>query len=231
MLNLNPSLPTQIRRIIAEHGLKETHQAWQTILKQDYEYLGTLFTPLTSTTQHTSTASLPQSSNNKPAEVEAPPTSVSPQQKEKKPVKKAVKQEAPPSPPQEDTVESLVSTKFIPGMKILVKKGEGVPQEEVPLLEPAVLPKFSSAAEAKQWQREQEEKRRVNNQERGIDSETLLTQENLKRWIEVEKLGYAQIARDIVGLPEYRIGEVAKQHGILSETAKRRAAIIGRSKK
>ena len=208
----------KIRTVLAEFGVKETHQALLEIMKSDYEYLGTLFTQ---------SNEIPQT------------TTPIQEKKEKKPVKKANKEsdlqeqtETNPSSSNTDSIDSLVTSKFTPGTKILVTKEKiaNTSNINVQELPPATLPKFSSSTEAKQWQREQEEARRVNNEERGINSETLLTSDNMREWIEVNKYTYAQIARDIVGLPEYRVAEFAKQNGILSETAKRRAAIIARAK-
>ena len=207
----------KIRTVLAEFGVKNTYETLMEIMKSDYEVLGTFFTQSVPTP--TSTPTAPQEN---PIE-----------KKEKKPVKKAnTKAEEVQSQPQ-DTIDSLVSSKFTPGTKILVtkEKDSTITTTKAEALPPATLPKFSSSAEAKQWQREQEEARRLNNEQRGINSESILTEENVREWIEVNKQTYAQIARDIVGLPEYRVAEFAKQNGILSETAKRRAAIIARTKR
>lgn len=218
MALLSPNFGTtvyhKLRAVLAEFGVKETHQALMEIMKSEYEYLGTLFTPVQSN------QILPPTPT---------PPAQQPEKKEKKLVKKATKEEEQP-PSNTDTVDSLVPTKFTPGMKILVTKQIQQPSniDPLPVQE---LPKFASSTEAKQWQREQEEARKQNNEQRGIDSESLLTPDNMREWIEVNKYTYAQIARDIVGLPEYRVAEFAKQHNILSETAKRRAAIIARAKK
>lgn len=203
----------KLRAVLAEFGVKQTHSTFMSILQKDYEDLQTLF---------------PQSNV-----IPQPEGQEQVEKKEKKPVKKAnLNKETPtkeqePTPPV-DSIDSLVSSKFTPGMKILVTKE--VKQTNIQPLPPAELPKFGSSTEAKQWQREQEEARRLNNEQRGIDSESLLTVDNMREWIELNKYTYAQIARDILGLPEYRVGEFAKQQGILSETAKRRAAIIARAK-
>jgi hypothetical protein len=206
----------KLRLVVAEFGVKETHSALMSLLQKDYEDLQSLFTQ---------SNRIPQPEEQEQVE-----------KKEKKPVKKAnLNKESPtkeqePTPPV-DSIDSLVSTKFTPGMKILVtKEVRHSSNTNIQPLPPAELPKFGSSTEAKQWQRDQEEARRLNNEQRGIDSESLLTADNMREWIEVNKYTYAQIARDILGLPEYRVGEFAKQHGILSETAKRRAAIIARAK-
>lgn len=216
------SLSTKLRQIIAEHGLKETHQSFQDILKADYQFLQTLFSIASqSATQPPHTTQQEQE----------------PKEKEKKPVKKANNKPAAP-----DTIDSIAPpTKFQSGMRILVTKNLDKTEEEyeddieeqlvqtaIEELPPAVMPSFSNPKEAKVWQREQEEKRLAHNKVKGIDPETLLTPDNLRMWVEQDKKGYSVIARDILGLPEYRIAEFAKQHNILSETSKRRAAIIRR---
>jgi hypothetical protein len=65
---------------------------------------------------------------------------------------------------------------------------------------------------------------------KGVDPEGLLTKENLRKWIEVEHLTYAQIARDHVGLPSVQISAVAKGFGFKSQIAKRRAMFLASKK-
>lgn len=84
-----------------------------------------------------------------------------------------------------------------------------------------------------QIKREQAEKESAKYKElvsKGVDPETLLTKENLKKWIEVESLTYAQIARDHVGLSALQVSNVAKGFGFKSLIAKKRAMIIASRK-
>ena len=208
-------LEQDVRTLIAKHGLRETYEKFQKILHTDYAFLSTLFIKETELPQPQ--GDLTSNSDLKPLEL--------PLQKEKKPVKLAHKQPSNTS----DQISSLVPSKFTPGMKLLVMKDEKEEQEEQEEeQEEQKKPQFTSSKEAKQWQKEQEELRREQNERNGIQPESLLTPENMKKWVIEEKKPYSTIARDIVGLPEYRIAEFAKQNNIISDTAKRRAAIIAK---
>jgi len=65
---------------------------------------------------------------------------------------------------------------------------------------------------------------------KGVDPETLLTKENLKKWIDIDCLTYAQIARDHVGLSALQVSNIAKGFGFKSIIAKKRAMIIASRK-
>lgn len=84
-----------------------------------------------------------------------------------------------------------------------------------------------------QMKREQTEKEMAKYKElvsKGVDPETLLTKENLKKWIDVDCLTYAQIARDHVGLSALQVSNIAKGFGFKSIIAKKRAMIIASRK-
>jgi len=85
---------------------------------------------------------------------------------------------------------------------------------------------LSDPKDIKKWQKEQEEKKKRELDAQGINPASLLTKENLERWIRQEKKTYAAVARDYVGLPESMISSSAKSFNIQSETTKKRAALI-----
>jgi hypothetical protein len=85
---------------------------------------------------------------------------------------------------------------------------------------------LSDPKDIKKWQKEQEEKKKRELDAQGINPASLLTKENLERWILQEKKTYAAVARDYVGLPESMISSSAKSFNIQSETTKKRAALI-----
>jgi hypothetical protein len=78
----------------------------------------------------------------------------------------------------------------------------------------------------KKEQNEKVEKKFQELQSKGVDSYSLLTKDNLKKWVDTDKLTYTQIARDHVGLPADEIATIAKGFGIQSHIAKKRAVII-----
>ena len=213
-------LEQDLRTLIAKHGLQETYEKFQRILHTDYVFLSTLFNKETELP-----IELPLSHGDLTSKSELKPVEL-PIQKEKKPVKLAPKQ-----PSNTDQISSLVPSKFTPGMKLLVMKDDQEDEredEKEEEQEEQKKPQFTSSKEAKQWQKEQEELRREQNERNGIQPESLLTPENMKKWVLEEKKPYSTIARDIIGLPEYRIADYAKQNNIISDTAKRRAAIIAK---
>ena len=55
--------------------------------------------------------------------------------------------------------------------------------------------------------------------EKGIKPESLLTKENLSKWLG-EGMSYMRIAREQVGLPENEISAIAKTFGLQSDIKK-----------
>lgn len=83
----------------------------------------------------------------------------------------------------------------------------------------------------KKWQKEQEEKKKRELDAQGINPASLLTKENLQRWIVEEKKTYAAVAREYVGLPDSMVASSAKSFGIQSDTTKKRALIAANKSK
>ena len=83
----------------------------------------------------------------------------------------------------------------------------------------------------KKWQKEQEDKKKRELDGLGINPASLLTKENLQKWIVEEKKTFAAVARDHVGLPDSMVSSAAKSYGIQSETSKRRAIIAASKRK
>ncbi len=215
------SLQSDLRHIIANYGLSETYHAFQHILKVDYEFLQGIFST-------THVVKVPESSqvDFTNANVEEAHTFSPALQTSKKIVRKVVKTK------ELDSISSLLDTVEVPAEVPAEVSVKTVSVKQVPpdagTSAGTMPPKFETSREAKQWQKEQEEKKGEELRNAGINPETLLTKENLQQWIESEKKSYSYIARNLIGLPEYRIAEFAKQHNILSDAAKRRAAIMSK---
>ena len=64
------------------------------------------------------------------------------------------------------------------------------------------------------WQKEQEDKKRKENEDKGINIKDLLTKENLKKWIEEEGRTYSYISREYVGCKDSEVSATAKAFGI-----------------
>jgi hypothetical protein len=74
--------------------------------------------------------------------------------------------------------------------------------------------KFRDPKEIKEWQRSEEEKKRVENEAKGLKKEQLLTKDNLKKWIEEENRTYCYISRTYVGCKDTEVSAAAKTYGI-----------------
>jgi hypothetical protein len=59
-----------------------------------------------------------------------------------------------------------------------------------------------------------EDKKRKELEEKGISPKTLLTKENLKKWIEEEGRTYSYIAREFIGCRDSEVSAAAKLWGI-----------------
>ena len=85
--------------------------------------------------------------------------------------------------------------------------------------------------ELKAWQKEQEGKKLAELTAAGINPETLLTAESIKRWIEDEGRTFAYVAREYVGLPEATVADFAKGHGVKSKISKSRAILSAKNRR
>lgn len=121
--------------------------------------------------------------------------------------------------------EPLTAAK-VKNMKVTVKKAvvEAAPQQP---LEPS---KFREPAELKEFQRQAVEKKRLELESQGISSISILTKENLKKWIDEEGNTYAWVAREKAGCPEEEVSTIAKSFGILSRASKKRGMLIAQKK-
>lgn len=89
---------------------------------------------------------------------------------------------------------------------------------------------FTDPKDIKKWQKEQEDTKKRELEAAGITPSSLLTKDNLKKWIVDEKKTFAYVAREYVGLPDSMVASAAKSYGIQSENSKRRAMIAANKK-
>jgi hypothetical protein len=87
-------------------------------------------------------------------------------------------------------------------------------------------PAYRDPKEIKEFQKAEEEKKRKENEEAGIELSQILTKENLKQWIEVEGHTYAWVAREKAGCKEAQIAATAQMMGIKSRITKKKALIM-----
>jgi hypothetical protein len=87
-------------------------------------------------------------------------------------------------------------------------------------------PAYRDSKEVKEFQKNEEEKKRKENEEAGIELSQILTKENLKQWIEIEGHTYAWVAREKAGCKESQIAAMAQMMGIRSRITKKKALIM-----
>jgi len=89
--------------------------------------------------------------------------------------------------------------------------------------------KFRDPKEMKEWQRSQEELKKKENESKGIKKETLLTKENLKKWIEEEGRTFSYISREYIGCKDSEVSAAAKLFGI--DTTRKNVTVKSATKK
>jgi CRISPR/Cas system CSM-associated protein Csm4 (group 5 of RAMP superfamily) len=87
-------------------------------------------------------------------------------------------------------------------------------------------PAYRDPKQIKEFQKIEEEKKRKENEEAGIELSQILTKENLKQWIEIEGHTYAWVAREKAGCKESQIAAMAQMMGIRSRITKKKALIM-----
>ena len=139
---------------------------------------------------------------------------------------------------------TLTVTKAKTGRKKVRPQTEAAPQTEVPQAAPqtneikeivvdTVIPEnplvgFRDPKEIKAYQKDQEEKKRLENEALGLDPSKILTKDNLKQWIEVEGRTYAWVAREKAGCSDTQVSATAQMLGIKSKISKKRGIMMSR---
>ena len=193
------SLKDYLKELIGWYSLEEVHTCLEEICKEEFDFLKRLYSAKVQKTSQVQQAQQPQ------AQVQQV------QQAQQSQVQQSQKH----TPLRADT-------------KVVVVKQPEAQQPEAQLEAQQVhnVSGLSDPKDIKKWQKEQEEKKKRELDAQGINPASLLTKENLERWILQEKKTYAAVAREYVGLPESMISSSAKSFNIQSETTKKRAALI-----
>jgi len=192
---MSGSLVQDLRYLIAAHSLKGVHEALQELMAEEYAFLSSVF-------QKGAPALVEENVMVEPEVVAPAPVN---QKKLKVTVKKAA--EAPALAPIPEPV--VVAT-------------PAVAQEEDNKEEGYTGPVYT-AQEKKKFQKEAEEKKHAELAAQGATLSSILTKENLKKWIEEEGRTYAWVAREKAGCPSAQVTAVAKSFGIESKISKKMA--------
>ncbi len=196
-----------LRQVIASYGYQATHECLLKIMKDDYSFLHNFYN---------------KTVNQKQTEEQKEPEQ-QPEVKTKKPVKKKNKEEVVSSV--EEVKPEIIEDDMIDNMEVIPVNTKGI-KVVVNKMGSDDKPTFATKKESDDWQKEQEAATRLRLESEGTNPEDLLTEENLRNWIEKGGETYAVVARKHVGLPETTVSEVCKRYGIESEQAKRRRMIM-----
>ena len=201
-------IESEIRKLVSSYGYQYVNDTLQSMMKNEYIYLSKLF-------QTTAT----------PVSVVPTPTALVAQStvkvKKQKKVKKVKVVDQPKVAEPKVTEPKVTEAKVDEPTNTLVLEEE---IKEVVVTNPT--PTYRDPKEIKEYQKTEEEKKRKENEEAGIELSQILTKENLKQWIEIEGHTYAWVAREKAGCKESQIAATAQMMGIKSRITKKKALIM-----
>ena len=201
-------IESEIRKLVSSYGYQYVNDTLQSMMKNEYIYLSKLF-------QTTAT----------PVSVVPTPTALVAQStvkvKKQKKVKKVKVVDQPKVAEPKVTEPKVAKPKVDEPTNTLVLEEE---IKEVVVTNPT--PTYRDPKEIKEYQKTEEEKKRKENEEAGIELSQILTKENLKQWIEIEGHTYAWVAREKAGCKESQIAATAQMMGIKSRITKKKALIM-----
>lgn len=205
----------EIREVVGRYGYMQVHRTFQDIMKQDYEYLKSVFEPVPTDSVHMITidnkANETSGKRGRKSKAEKPHTDLPRHSPVVGGEVKNVTIQA------EGEGDLLSITSFIPQ---LVEKDD--------IGQPAPVSAFRDPKEQKAWQKEEEMKKRTENESVGLSVSDILTKENLKQWVEEEGKTYAWVAREKAGCPEAQVAATAQMMGIRSKISRRRGLLMAR---
>ena len=201
---MSGSLVQDLRYLIAAHSLKGVHEALQELMAEEYAFLSSIFQ------KGAPAPAVAEENTILEPEAAAPAPAPLNQKKLKITVKKAVEAPAP-----------------VP-VAVPVPAPAPVPANEEEDGEPAHLEVKHTPQEMKRFQKEAEAKKHAELVAQGIDIKTILTKENLKKWLEDEERTYSWVAREKAGCPDTHVAAIAKSFGIQNKNTKKRALMMAR---
>lgn len=186
-----------LRGLIANYGLPAVHAALQSEMRDTYEFLRQMYEP-------------PKNNLVIPLQEKIPDRIATPLHK---PIVTTVVAIEPPHlelSPEEEGVQDLTIT---------VEKVEDPSLKEVVIQAKREMSQEAGEKFSKAKHREEVTKKHKELVEKGIKPESLLTKENLAKWLG-EGLSYMRIAREHVGVHENEVAAVAKTFGLQSDVKK-----------
>ena len=201
-------IESEIRKLVSSYGYQYVNDTLQSMMKNEYIYLSKLF-------QTTAT----------PVSVVPTPTALVAQSTVK--VKKQKKVKKVKVVDQPKVAEPKVTEPKVAKPKVDEPTNTLVLNEEIKeVVVKNTTPTYRDPKEMKEFQKTEEEKKRNETEEAGIELSQVLTKENLKQWIEIEGHTYAWVAREKAGCKESQIAATAQMMGIKSRITKKKALIM-----
>ena len=201
-------IESEIRKLVSSYGYQYVNDTLQSMMKNEYIYLSKLF----------QTTTTPVSVVPTPTTLVAQPTATVKKQKKVKKVKVV---------DQPKVAEPKVTEPKVAKPKVDEPTNTLVLNEEIKeVVVTNTTPTYRDPKEMKEFQKTEEEKKRKENEEAGIELSQVLTKENLKQWIEIEGHTYAWVAREKAGCKESQIAATAQMMGIKSRITKKKALIM-----
>ena len=206
------SLRDILRDLSAKHSLIQMHTELLSMMKEEYAALKEFFAP-SNQEQEKEQKSKPKQ---KRGVVEEPAVDASPSV-------------ASPAPKEQDQPQTTESLRVIANTKIRIVKKEALPEPEPkPETQEQEKEQTQTSKDLKAWQKEQEQKKLAQLTAQGVNPETLLTVDSIKKWILDEKRTFAYVAREYLGMPESKVADFARKHNVKSTISKNRAIIAAK---
>jgi hypothetical protein len=201
------TLDDDLYSMIGYYGFKKIHKRLIEIMKEEYTYLHSQF-------QVQAQVVIPSTPHVEQPKAEQPHVEQENKRKVRKQrVKKDVKkvEDVNESNLPDNTIQS-----YQPDPEI----------KEVVLVPPQDKSGYRDPKEWKEYQKKAEELKHRENESLGIQVHTILTRENLKKWVEEEGQSYAWVAREKAGCPDTQVAATAQMMGIRSKVTKKRGMIL-----
>lgn len=222
-----------LRSLIATYSMEAVYTSLTQVMKEDYEFLQKFYSSsLASSSGAAAAPTVGVPSSGAVAVAALAPTTVLKKKVAKKsaPVAAAAVAAAPAALQEEEAPRIRADTK----VRVVKKPTDPQDLPSASLAQPAqpeaqtfvhAESGLRNPQEQKKWQKEQEDKKMRDLRATGVNPASLLTEANLRKWVEEEKKTFAFIAREYVGLSDGVVAAEAKKYGLQSDTSKRRAMI------
>jgi hypothetical protein len=211
------TMEEDIKALILKYGLRQVHEGIEKEYRAMYDYLKTLYNDVP-----------PQPEK----KVIRKAKNTVPDPQEKQEIQEEIQEEEQKESPeessdfqelQEEEIQSEIQEPPNPTDKevtVITKKSTATPpyKEKTP----------EERREAIKQHRDAVQKKHEEFVAKGIQPESLLTKENLEKWLKAGK-SYQQIARDYTGVHETQVSAIAKAFGLQSQVSKMASGFVRRS--